>query len=494
MDTQNDGDNPGTLSNLPYLQDLEQFDPGVKDSANSDSESAGNIPLPESDGASAVVVPEDATQPTSLSSPSRGRDSLEQLLQFNRDSIQERNVSVPDSDTSSRVENEDPPERRRDPVPHGRSLEQLEGIELHRFASQASAQGRNVPHPEPDTISFVRDDAYVSEESEISPTGTPPLAAEGPSSPRSRPRHPRGSALPPPGPPPGTSNEFLKKAKHLAEWLPHIKPVVQPDCRNSQARIFCYDYFDSEELPQRKRYTIRKDTESNRLIKSDPELPGRLNHIEDIAITKRMLLVEDLFPELIWFLGDLFDIDPEFFAEHLNRSGYQCDSYKEKLPGAWVTRNFKKSWESLRWYRPVLHKYETAKRLYDRSLRKRAGKPTDEGFFEPWEEVRYSAEIQGPKKKEEEEEKQGDEDDDDDDDKKEEEGKKEGDRKKGEDEDKELSETRTNHNWTVCSNIFRQGWRLSTRLNDPGENKVSASWEERASLFIYEKATAPISK
>jgi hypothetical protein len=233
-------------------------------------------------------------------------------------------------------------------------------------------------------------------------------------------------------PPPLVENEFLRKSGFLAKWLQHIEPVVIKTCRDPHAGVIqCFDYFDGEENPQVPHPPIAQD-----FGPGDNQLFKRLTCIEDDRVTKRLLLVQDLTPFLIASLGDSFDIDPEYFAEHLNRSGYHNHSYEEDLPRVWATRNFKKPWASLKWYRPVLQDYTIAKRLNDSSILKTA----KERSLEPWEEVRYSVKSQGSKKK--------------------------------------LVETRINHKWKIGSNIFRQGWLLSTRTDSSREDRVSVAWEE----------------
>jgi hypothetical protein len=69
----------------------------------------------------------------------------------------------------------------------------------------------------------------------------------------------------------------------------------------------------------------------------------------DPDVMTRMILVEDLSPEIINCIGSVFEVDPELFAEHLNRSGYAGMDYDSPLPTYWTS----KAHVSLKWFRPV---------------------------------------------------------------------------------------------------------------------------------------------
>ena len=72
----------------------------------------------------------------------------------------------------------------------------------------------------------------------------------------------------------------------------------------------------------------------------------------------RYLLVEDLSPRIIRWLGQTFWLNPEFFEEHLNasgygRPGYGRQPYKDPSPSTWNTSAIPKDYISVRWFRPV---------------------------------------------------------------------------------------------------------------------------------------------
>ena len=90
---------------------------------------------------------------------------------------------------------------------------------------------------------------------------------------------------------------------------------------------------------------------------------NNLSNVRDPTVVTRVILVEDLSPRLIEALGSTFDIDPEFFAEHLNRSGYHWDSYIHELPARWNTASLQKPYASLKWFKPVRQRTQVARFL-----------------------------------------------------------------------------------------------------------------------------------
>ena len=64
-------------------------------------------------------------------------------------------------------------------------------------------------------------------------------------------------------------------------------------------------------------------------------------------------MVEDIGPSMIDLLGSTFHISPEFFVEHLHRSGYTGGKENDLPPQMWSTSSMEKNYISLKWYRPV---------------------------------------------------------------------------------------------------------------------------------------------
>lgn len=71
------------------------------------------------------------------------------------------------------------------------------------------------------------------------------------------------------------------------------------------------------------------------------------------GVKQRVILVEDLSPRTINFLGCRYGISPEFFEEHLINSGYNGSDYSDPPANTWPTSGLKKSYFSMRWHRPV---------------------------------------------------------------------------------------------------------------------------------------------
>lgn len=63
--------------------------------------------------------------------------------------------------------------------------------------------------------------------------------------------------------------------------------------------------------------------------------------------------MEDLSPELLSTIGYVFHVDPECFAEHLNRSGYNGVDYDDLEPDRWTGSRMAKRHTSITWFRPV---------------------------------------------------------------------------------------------------------------------------------------------
>ncbi|PVH85653.1 hypothetical protein DL98DRAFT_583248 [Cadophora sp. DSE1049] len=71
------------------------------------------------------------------------------------------------------------------------------------------------------------------------------------------------------------------------------------------------------------------------------------------GVIRRLIVVEDLYPSIITFLVGGFGVSPEFFEEHLINSGYGGGNFNDKSPKTWKTSGMKKSYASIKWYRPA---------------------------------------------------------------------------------------------------------------------------------------------
>lgn len=128
----------------------------------------------------------------------------------------------------------------------------------------------------------------------------------------------------------------------LVSELPHLVNVQEASCRHPDAgRVTCYDIMKGSTKPQLVKDYSPKDWES-------PAVLDELSHIPNTSqVERRIIIVEDLSPVLINSLGSIFQINPEFFEEHLNKSGYRTDSNNDPDVRLWNTSLVKKDYFSL---------------------------------------------------------------------------------------------------------------------------------------------------
>jgi hypothetical protein len=67
----------------------------------------------------------------------------------------------------------------------------------------------------------------------------------------------------------------------------------------------------------------------------------------------RIIMIEDLNTAVMEGLNSAFIMNPEMFAEHLNKSHYGSSTYEDPEPASWNFRSEEKSYISLRWFRPI---------------------------------------------------------------------------------------------------------------------------------------------
>jgi hypothetical protein len=118
-----------------------------------------------------------------------------------------------------------------------------------------------------------------------------------------------------------------------------------PDLPDNYAQITIRDCYPDGRLSVSQ--TIKSDTMGAKEICSKvtpPMFEEKLN---------RIIMVEDLSPAVIEGLSSAFSITLEMFAEHLNKSLYGSSTYEDPEPSAWNFRSEKKSYVSLRWFRPI---------------------------------------------------------------------------------------------------------------------------------------------
>ncbi|KAK5689185.1 hypothetical protein LTR17_026458 [Elasticomyces elasticus] len=146
---------------------------------------------------------------------------------------------------------------------------------------------------------------------------------------------------------------YWQKIAPLMECLPHLR-CLDPDMgrHRNVGNITCVDYMSTPGQPAESR-DIASDQFGKRkdFLAAVQELDKLPNGAATVAT--RFLLVEDLASDLIEALGTTFSIDPELFAEHLNRAAYDEVDYTDDLPMSWETHGMPKAYAPLKWYRPV---------------------------------------------------------------------------------------------------------------------------------------------
>lgn len=155
-------------------------------------------------------------------------------------------------------------------------------------------------------------------------------------------------------------NQYVSQVRRLNYWqrtaslmdcLPHLKAIHPENGRHRNIGfVTCIDYLRGHDQPIVYDKLAINQFRSRRAF---TDRLGELRNTPETHMATRVILVEDLSPGLIESLGTVFEIDPEVFAEHLNRSGYDGVDYDDELPTHWETHSMPKAHASMKWYRPV---------------------------------------------------------------------------------------------------------------------------------------------
>lgn len=147
--------------------------------------------------------------------------------------------------------------------------------------------------------------------------------------------------------------DYWQRIEPLKQFMPHMKGILPPKGRHRlTGRIICVDYLSNGN--SRAGITIdMSHVRSQSSQETTTDQVKELRNIEDPSIRSRIILVEDLCSESMEILGTTFELDPEFFAEHLNRSGYEAEDYSETDAERWNTSHLGKDFIAMTWCRPV---------------------------------------------------------------------------------------------------------------------------------------------
>lgn len=252
---------------------------------------------------------------------------------------------------------------------------------------------------------------------------------------------PASLPVPPRMPPTPSAPLYGHRYADMVEYMskhhmPHLQAVLGETCRHKRmGKVFCYDTLLGGTLVDiRALDCSHNDCSKWTQVRFSQEI-AQFRRFRSTNIRRRTIIVEDLSPILIEALGSTFRMNPEFFEEHLNRSGYRPDSYEDPHPHSWNTNAVPKDYISIKWFRPVYRERQKPisdterKSLITSTMAKESG-------------VRLSWKA-----------------------------------------DTESNTARSSLH--LASNIFRREWPLTPNLDDTSsrrEGKYPASWEERATI------------
>ena len=230
--------------------------------------------------------------------------------------------------------------------PQGRSVSKIQAIKFLEEFSQRQTQNETTPilheRIDPSNQRQSRDDTQNTIEQEL------PLGDTLPSFGITQPYQSDFNSNP---------NQYMAMIKSLSPYMPHLRNVGRLLAFRHQisGKLFCYKMRNNNSIPKLE-VTLAYYT----LI--DPIIAvSKLHHLrfgqnqhQRNRPRRRFIIVEDLSPSIITSIGCTFWINPEFFEEHLNRSGHNgISSYSDNLPNNWMTYGTPKDFISFKWFRPI---------------------------------------------------------------------------------------------------------------------------------------------
>ncbi len=158
---------------------------------------------------------------------------------------------------------------------------------------------------------------------------------------------------------------YIDRVEKMAQYLPHLKCVTTRPRNHLGGGFGWYDYVGSD-IPRQGPFI--SNLASGLTVEERYQLRACLKDGIPPDVDTRLIVVLDLSAAVIDFLGSIFDVSPECFAEHLNNSGYQDGSYNDPDPSSWITEGMRKDYVSVSWLRPVLRNYSTPSLAQARQL------------------------------------------------------------------------------------------------------------------------------
>lgn len=149
--------------------------------------------------------------------------------------------------------------------------------------------------------------------------------------------------------PPPMDESYWQRVLPLQEILPHLKLNLLTIGRHWHAgKVACIDKLANGTVLNLGQFNMKRGSDRSGLATTLALLQLGWDQI----IASRVILVEHLCPVVIEMLARI-GLDPDFFAEHLNQSGYQSADWKDPPPARWNTAYTEKVYSSMAWCRPV---------------------------------------------------------------------------------------------------------------------------------------------
>ena len=145
-------------------------------------------------------------------------------------------------------------------------------------------------------------------------------------------------------------NSFASTTETLSLHLPHLFNVKYRS-RRDDVNVTCYDYSD-EALATIVAFSV---VQPSKLLQNAEGVSLRqyLGTVPSKTVHLRLIVANDLSTDLIECLSSSFSTTPEMYEEHLVNAGWQNGIYDDQRPETWITRDMRKSYMSIKWYRPV---------------------------------------------------------------------------------------------------------------------------------------------
>lgn len=163
---------------------------------------------------------------------------------------------------------------------------------------------------------------------------------------------------------------YRSNVTKLAAQFSHLHNVSTDQTKTRHgwsSRIMFYDVLDSL---QHEAIRLQEPWSGAKVQPDYQEFRNVLKEVSSDCI-QRVILVEDISPSLIDYLGAAFDIPPHVFEEHLDGSGYAGDLSQRSGAARWQNHFPDQGSSSVTWFRPVIPLLPITPELRDDLLQNR---------------------------------------------------------------------------------------------------------------------------